>query len=57
MFHPDIYHFYVYRATECRCFAVDACNDAAEFYGVNIHTLAAFLRTIGAVGAHRLNVL
>ena len=57
MFHPRILAHYSYRVTECQSHAVDACADVAQFEGVNVHTLAAFLRTIGAVGAHRLNVL
>lgn len=57
MFHPRIVRHYSYRVTDCQSLAVDACADVAQYEGVNVHTLAAFLRTIGAVGAHRLNVL
>lgn len=57
MFHPRILRHYSYRVTDCQSRAVDACADVAQYEGVNVHTLAAFLRTIGAVGAHRLNVL
>lgn len=57
MFHPDILAHYVYRIRACESNPVDACADVAQFEGVNIHTLAAFLRTIGAVGAHRLTLI
>lgn len=57
MFHPRILRHYSYRVTECRSPAVDACADVAQYEGINIHTLAAFLRTIGAVGAHRLTLI
>ena len=57
MFHPDIVHFYIYRLTECRTHAVDACNDTAEFYGIAIGSLARFLRAIDAIGAHRLTLI
>lgn len=57
MFHPRTLRNYTYRVVDCQESPVDACADSASYYGVNIHTLAAFLRTIGAVGAHRLNVL
>lgn len=57
MYHPSIVRRYTYLVTECQSRAIDACADVAQYEGVNVHTLAAFLRTIGAVGAHRLNVL
>lgn len=57
MFHPRLVRHYTYRVTECQSCAVDACADVAQFEGVDIHTLAAFLRAIGAVGAHRLTLL
>lgn len=57
MFHPSILSHYAYRVAECQSSPVDACADCAQYYGINIYTLAGFLRTIGAAGAHRLNVL
>lgn len=57
MFHPRILRHYSYRVTDCQSLAIDACADVAQYESVNVHTLAAFLRTIGAVGAQRLNVL
>jgi hypothetical protein len=57
MFHPRILRHYNYRVTDCQSLAVDACTDSARYYGVNVHTLAEFLRTIRAHGSHRLNIL
>ena len=57
MFHPDIFHFYVYRLTECRTHAVDACNDTAEFYNIDIRSVAQFLRSIEAIDANRLTLI
>lgn len=57
MYHPRIVRHYSYRVTDCQSRAVDACCDTAEWFDVNQYALADFLRTIGAVGAHRLNVL
>jgi hypothetical protein len=57
MFHPDILAHYVYRIRACESTPVDACADVAQYEGVNVHTLAAFLRTVGAVGAHRLTLI
>ena len=57
MFHPRILRQYNYRVTDCQSRAIDACADVAQYEGVNVHTLAAFLRTIGAVGAHRLTLI
>ena len=57
MYHARIVNHYVYRVAECQSNPVDACADVAQFEGVNIHALAAFLRAINAIGAQRLNVL
>jgi hypothetical protein len=57
MFHPRILRQYTARVVDCQESPVDACADSACYYGVNIHTLAAFLRTIRAHGSHRLNIL
>tara|TARA_R110000868_G_scaffold85716_1_gene240938 strand:+ start:1408 stop:1581 length:174 start_codon:yes stop_codon:yes gene_type:complete len=57
MFHPRILRHYNYRVIECNISAVDACADVAQYEGVNIHSLAQWLRTFDAIGAHRLHVL
>lgn len=57
MYNARIINHYTYRVTECQSNPVDACADVAQFEGVNIHTLAAFLRAVDAIGAYRLNCL
>lgn len=57
MYHPRILKHYNYRVIECQCNAVDACADVAQYEGINVHALAAFLRAIDAPRADRLSVL
>lgn len=57
MYNARIVNHYTYRVAACQSNPVDACADVAQFEGVNIHALAAFLRAVDAIGAHRLNVL
>lgn len=47
MFHPDILRQVVYLRTEGQCRLIDACADAAQFYGVDAVALIDFCRTIG----------
>lgn len=57
MYSERILSHYNFRVMDCQSNPIDACADVAQFESVNIHALAAWLRTVGAVGAHRLNVL
>jgi len=56
MIHPSILRSYAFRRTECQLNPVDACADTAHGYGINVHTLAAFLRAIGVDAAHLRNI-
>jgi hypothetical protein len=57
MYHPRIIQHYTYRVTECQSRAIDACVDVAQYEGINVHALAAFLRAIGAPRAPQLSIL
>lgn len=57
MYHPRIVHHYAFRVTECQSNPVDACVDVAQYEGIDVHALAAFLRAIDAPRASRLSIL
>ncbi len=57
MLHPRILRHYSYRVTECQSRPVDALADVAQYEGIPVRTLAAFLRSVDAVGAHRLALI
>lgn len=51
---------YFHRRTQCQQNAVDACADAAEFFGVPVATLAQAILATGRVGqfdAARLSLI
>ena len=54
MFHFNIIRAYQFRVIDCDMDAIDACAEVAEFGSLDIRALAAFLRTIDAIGAHHL---
>lgn len=54
MFHPRILRHYAYRVTECQSRPFDALADVSQFEGISVRALAAFLRSVDAVGAQRL---
>ena len=56
MFHPSILAQYLYRRTQCESLAIDACTDVAEYYGLQVTTLARVLVTMG-IDADRLSLL
>ena len=57
MFHPRILHHYTYRVTDCQSRPIDALADVSQYESIPARSLAAFLRTVGAVGAHRLTLI
>lgn len=56
MFHPSILRTYAFHRLQRQINPVDACTDTAHGYGINVHMLAAFLRTIGVDAAHLRNI-
>jgi hypothetical protein len=54
VFHFNIIRAYQFRVIDCDMDAIDACAEVAEFGSLDIRALAAFLRTIDAIGAHHL---
>jgi hypothetical protein len=57
VYHPRIVQHYTYRVTECQSRAIDACADVAQYEGIDVHALAAFLRAIGAPRANHLSII
>ena len=56
MIHPDILRSYIYRRTECRMSCIDACADAAEFYGLPARRLAEFLCAVGIDNVYLIRI-
>lgn len=56
MYHPRIIQHYAFRILECQSRAIDACADVAQYEGLDVHALAAFLRAIDAPRAAQLSV-
>jgi hypothetical protein len=54
MLHFSILRQYNYRRDTAN--AVDACADAADYFGVKASTLAAFLRMVGVDAEHLRNI-
>jgi hypothetical protein len=54
MLHPSILSQYSYRRDTAN--AIDACADAADYFGVRVSTLAAFLRAVGIDAHHLRNI-
>ena len=54
MLHPSILSQYNYRRDTTN--AVDACADAADYFGIKVSTLAAFLRAVGIDSEHLRNI-
>ncbi len=57
MYHPRIVQHYTYRVIECQSRAIDACADVAQYEGIDVHALAAFLRAIDAPRAAQLSII
>jgi len=56
VFHPSILRTYAFHRSQRQINPVDACTDTAHGYGINVHTLAQFLRAIGVDAAHLRNI-
>ena len=54
MYQLNIIRAYQFRVIDCDMDAIDACAEVAEFGSLDIRALAAFLRTIDAIGARHL---
>jgi hypothetical protein len=54
MLHPSILSQYNYRRDTAN--AIDACADAADYFGIKASTLAAFLRVVGIDVEHLRNL-
>jgi hypothetical protein len=54
MLHPSILSQYNYRRDTAN--PIDACADTADYFGVKVSTLAAFLRAVGIDAEHLRNL-
>ena len=56
LYMTDAIKFYLYARTQQKLPPIDACTDAAQHHGVNVHALAAALRAAG-IDAARLSII
>jgi hypothetical protein len=56
MLHPSILTTYRFHRTQRVQNPIDACADAADYFGVKVSTLAAFLRVVGVDVNHLRNL-
>jgi hypothetical protein len=56
MLHPSIITTYRFHRTQRVLNPIDACADTADYFGVKVSTLAAFLRAVGIDAEHLRNI-